>query len=154
MKRNILILLYTIIIGVLIFLGYRSIDKKENQMDNFSKSPLNDKLKQEMIKKNIWNIKCPVSLDRLNLVKVSYIDFEGIEHNNGKLVVHDVVADRVIEIFKELFEKRFPIASINLINEYSGNDELSMEDNNTSAFNCRNIASSTTPSIPFIWLSY
>ena len=63
------------------------------------------------------------------------------------MIVLDVVSDHVIEIFKELFEKRFPISSINLINDYNGNDNLSMENNNSSAFNCRFIENSNIHSI-------
>lgn len=147
MRKNILIILYSVIILILLIIGYKLIEKEEKPMDNFSKSSLSEKLKQEMITKNIWNTKCPVALERLQLLKVSYIDFEGIEHHNGKIIVHDVVADHVINIFRELFENKFPIASINLINDYAGNDELSMENNNTSSFNCRNIENSNLPSL-------
>lgn len=116
-------------------------------MDAFSKSSLPKSLQADMIKKNIWSSKCPVSLERLNVVRVSYIDFEGNTHHDGKLVVMDVVADSVIAIFKELFENQFPIQSIKLINEYQGNDEKSMEANNSSAFNCRLIQGTNIVSI-------
>jgi hypothetical protein len=76
------------------------------------------------------------------LLKVSYVDFDGNEHHDGKLVVFDVIADHVLTIFHELYLKKFPIANINLMNEYDGNDEKSMRDNNSSAFNCRNVAGS------------
>ncbi len=116
-------------------------------MQNFSKSPLSHGLKQDMIKHNIWSANCPVSLDRLNLLRISYIDFEGNEHEDGNLVVHDVVADHVLAIFRNLYENKFPISSLKLINEYNGNDERSMIDNNSSAFNCRNIANGKALSI-------
>ena len=87
--------------------------------------------------KNIWSSNCPVPLDRLNLLKVSYVDFEGNEHHDGMLVVMDVAADHVLKIFKTLYDKKFPLASVNLMNDYNGSDEKSMEENNSSAFNCR-----------------
>lgn len=147
MHKNFIIAIYSIVIIILLFIGYNLIYKEEKQMDNFSKSILNNKLRQDMIKKNIWMPACPVPLDRLNILRISYVDFEGVEHHDGSLMVYDVVADHVLAIFKELFDKKFPIANVSLINEYNGNDELSMENNNSSAFNCRNIANTNIISI-------
>lgn len=120
---------------------------KDLSMKNFSKSSITKELEQDMIKHNIWSYNCPVPLNRLSLLNLSYIDFDGLEHHDGQLIVHDVVADHVIEIFKKLYENKFPISSIKLMNEYHGNDEESMAANNTSAFNCRNIANSKNISI-------
>ena len=40
-------------------------------------------------------------------------------------------------IFKDLFDAKFPIEKICLIDAYKGIDDLSMADNNSSGFNCR-----------------
>ncbi len=62
------------------------------------------------------------------------------------VVNQDVVAD-VIAIFGELYQLRYPIAKMQTVNRYPGaEDELSMEDNNTSAFNCRPLPGSDAPS--------
>lgn len=116
-------------------------------MQKFFKSLLTDSLKNDMIKKKIWSRECPVSMERLNLLTVSYVDFEKKEHNNGNIMVLDVVADNVLEIFKVLFEYKFPINSLKLINDYNGNDDKSMEANNSSAFNFRKILSTNDVSI-------
>lgn len=148
MRKKHLLIAYSTIILIIILIGY-NLSYKENivLMNNFSKSSIDKKLRQDMIKKNIWSPKCPVSLDRLNLLKLSYIDFDGNEHHDGSMIVFDVVSDHVIAVFKELFDKKFPISSINLINDYSGDDKLSMESNNSSAFNCRFIENSNLYSI-------
>ena len=53
----------------------------------------------------------------------------------------DLVAD-VIAIFDQLHEQRYPMARMRNVDHYPGaEDELSMEDNNTSAFNCRPLPS-------------
>lgn len=116
-------------------------------MKPFTKRLLNESIMNDMTQKNIWSPECPISLDRLNILQIFYIDFNGIEKHNGALMVHDVAADYVLEIFKTLYNNKFPIANINLINDYSGDDEKSMEDNNTSAFNCRKIMNTNTYSI-------
>jgi len=116
-------------------------------MPIFTKSQLNESIKHEMISKKIWSIECPISLDRLNLLQVSYINFNNESKNDGMLIVHDTVADQVLEIFKTLYVNKFPIQNIKLLNEYDGDDKKSMEDNNTSSFNCRKIENSDKFSI-------
>lgn len=137
--------------AIIISIFFTIFFKSKINMNNFSKSALDNKLRQDLIKKNIWSNKCPVPLERLNLLRLSYFDFDGNEHHNGQIIVHDVVADHVIEIFKTLYQHKFAISSIRLINDYSNNfgvsDEKSMEDNNTSAFNCRTISNSKIQSI-------
>jgi hypothetical protein len=72
----------------------------------------------------------------LRLVKVIYYGFDDLEHQ-GQLVVHKEIAQRVLDIFNELHEVTFPIEKIQLIDVYDGDDNKSMVDNNTSAFNYR-----------------
>ena len=113
----------------------------------FFKEPINELLKSEMIEKNIWNKQCPVTMDRLTLLNLSYTDYDGNSNHEGKMLVFDVVADKVLHIFQELYIRRFPIYSIKLINVFDGDDNNSMAANNTSSFNCRKIANTTTWSI-------
>ena len=95
-------------------------------------------IKEDTIAKKIWQDHCPVHLDRISVVEVSYVDFEGVVQV-GELMVFDVLAESVVQIFASLFEMKFPIAQIQLINNYAGDDDKSMADNNSSAFNCRRI---------------
>ena len=147
MQKNIILISCVLIVIFIILMGYNFNYKNKASMQNFSKSSLSHTLREEMITKNIWSPECPVSLDRLNLLKISYIDFDGNEIHDGALIVHDVVADNVLEIFRILYKNKFPIASLKLINDYDGDDEKSMADNNSSAFICRNIMNSKTASI-------
>ena len=58
----------------------------------------------------------------------------------GDLIVHEDLTAEVIAIFDQLLQLRYPIEKIRTVDNYPGaDDELSMEDNNTSAFNCREI---------------
>ncbi|OBB12783.1 hypothetical protein A5662_07600 [Mycobacteriaceae bacterium 1482268.1] len=93
-----------------------------------------------------WRPGCPVGPDLLRRVELDYVGFDGQPHR-GELVVHqDVVAD-VIAIFERLRQLRYPIAKMQSVDHYPGaEDELSMRDNNTSAYNCRPLPGSNTPS--------
>ncbi|MBN8512528.1 MAG: M15 family metallopeptidase [Rickettsiales bacterium] len=84
---------------------------------------------------------CPFASDRLRLLDVEHFNFNG-DLLDGKLVVLDRVAVKVISIFKELKTVRFPIHQVKLIDHYHYNDDESMAANNSSAFNFRNIANS------------
>jgi D-alanyl-D-alanine carboxypeptidase len=84
----------------------------------------------------------PVGCGRLSLVSFSYVGFDKTLHDDGQVVVLDAVAPHVATIFSLLRGMGFPIAKAQLMDRYDGNDDASMDDNNTSAFNDRNIAGS------------
>lgn len=88
-----------------------------------------------------WRNECPINLNQLVKVTVPYWGFDQQSHE-GVLVVNKKVAQEVVEIFQEIYAAKFPIEKMNLIENYNGDDDLSMADDNTSAFNCRNIPNS------------
>jgi len=77
--------------------------------------------------------------NNLTLVTVPYFSFDR-EVCEGQLVVHTEVANEVQEVFKKLFEMKFPIRQVVPIVAYNWDDDASMAANNTSAFNYRIIA--------------
>jgi hypothetical protein len=89
-----------------------------------------------------WRPGCPVQPAQLRRVSVDHIGFDGQTHR-GELIVHEDVAPEVVAIFDQLYRLRFPIEKIRTVDRYAAaDDELSMEDDNTSAFNCRGIPGS------------
>ena len=100
--------------------------------------PLPESVKARM-RRYSWREGCPVPLEELALVEVSHWGFDAGLHT-GQVVVHQQIAAQVVEIFAELFEARFPIEKLRLIDHYQGCDDSSMADNNSSAFNCRPIS--------------
>ena len=84
-----------------------------------------------------WRPGCPVEPGRLRRVDVDHIGFDGQTHR-GELIVHEDLVPDVIAIFEQLYRLGYPVEKIRTVDHYSdADDELSMEDNNTSAFNCR-----------------
>ena len=83
-----------------------------------------------------WRAGCPVPLEELRLVAVSYWGLDG-QARQGELVVAATYAEDIVSVFRRLFDVRFPIESMRLIDEFGGDDDQSMAANNTSAFNCR-----------------
>ena len=83
-----------------------------------------------------WTEGCPVALRDLRRVIVPFVDFSGATRR-GAIVVHRDVAAAIGRVFVALFSARFPIASIEPIEAFGGDDDRSTMANNTSAFNCR-----------------
>ena len=79
---------------------------------------------------------CP-QRSELVLLRIPYLDFQG-NTQIGSMVVAKSVATKVAAAFQEIYDsKKFRIFRMALIDEYEGDDDKSMEANNTSAFNCR-----------------
>ena len=81
---------------------------------------------------------CPVTRDELRYLRLVHVDAQG-RTKVGEMVVNEAIAEDVLEVFRELYEAGYPIERIRLACDYGGDDEVSMEDDNTSAFNCRPI---------------
>ena len=89
-----------------------------------------------------WHPGCPVSLDQLRLLQVSYWGFDGAARE-GELVVNGSAAPALSRAFGQLFAARFPIRQMRVVDDFGGDDERSMLADNTSAFNCRQVPGST-----------
>lgn len=94
---------------------------------------------RERIEGSSWRPGCPVGLDRLRLLELTHWGFDGEVHR-GRLVVHARHADDILAVMERLFERRFPIRRMELIDRYGADDHRSMDADNTSAFNCRFVA--------------
>lgn len=83
-----------------------------------------------------------ISLDDLRYVRVLHYDFNG-QVQEGELIVNQRIAFSVMKVFYQLYKWEYPIASVRLVDDFEGDDELSMEANNSSAFNYRTIEGRT-----------
>ncbi|SDJ55383.1 D-alanyl-D-alanine carboxypeptidase [Streptomyces indicus] len=81
---------------------------------------------------------CPVPPHRLRLLRMSHWGFDGKVHT-GAMVVHERVAKEVLYVFGKAFAAKFPIRKMRPVSAYNGSDHASMADDNTSAFNCRQV---------------
>jgi len=95
-------------------------------------------LADEMRLKKSWKEGCPVPISDLRYLVLIHWGFDGTP-KVGELVVHRKLALPVIKAFADLYDTRFPIERMELIDTYDASDDLSMEANNTSAFNCRDV---------------
>lgn len=84
-----------------------------------------------------------ISFEELRYVHILHYNFDGLA-TEGELVCNEAIAQDLMEIFYELYRSEYQLERVLLIDEYNGDDEASMEDNNTSCFNYRPVAGSTS----------
>lgn len=84
-----------------------------------------------------------ITYDDLRYVHILHYDFNG-EAVEGELICNAAIAQDLVEIFYELYRNEYQIEKIKLIDEYDGDDNASMEDNNTSCFNYRVVENTTS----------
>ena len=89
-----------------------------------------------------------ISLSELRYLKVLHYNFEH-QIQVGEMIVNTAIAQDVQEIFEQLFENEYEIQSIYLVDNYwldaggNASDSNSIEFNNTSAFNYREVSGMT-----------
>lgn len=113
-------------------------------MDNkeFYIEPIPDDIFEKMQGKS-YKENCTVPREELRYLHILHVGFDNNTHE-GELIVNKRIAEDVLDIFKELYKAGYQIEKVRLIDEYNAQDELSMRDNNSSAFNFRYISYSTT----------
>jgi hypothetical protein len=103
-------------------------------------------LRDVLIGRN-WTPGCPVPIEDLRLVRVSYWNFRGAVET-GPLVVNEIVAEDVLWVFRELFRARFPIKRIALAAKDRPRRPQDYWDRRprsvTASFNCRAATDSTS----------
>ena len=105
-------------------------------------SPLDRQTRRSMIGVS-WHEGCPVALRELRLVRVMYVGFDGRAHH-GRLIVHRRWAEELLDVSRRLYRHGFPIRRVRLVDRYDADDQASMRADNTSAFNCRFVAGTST----------
>lgn len=86
-----------------------------------------------------YNKDAPVGREQLRYVHILHIGVDGFAHE-GELIVNEVIARDVLDIFYELYQIGYVLESVVLIDEYGADDNASMAVNNTSGFNARKVA--------------
>lgn len=85
-----------------------------------------------------WHPGCPVPMDKLAVLEVTHWDFSA-RARRGHLIVARSVADDLASVFRRIYRERFQIERIRPMHTYEGRELASLNDNNTSAFDCRDV---------------
>ena len=82
-----------------------------------------------------------IKRDDLLYLKVLHYDYDKCIHV-GEMVCNRLIAERLIEIFRLLYDANYPIQRMVLPDNYNADDETQMRANNTSCFCYRAVAGS------------
>jgi hypothetical protein len=107
----------------------------QNELQLFYYEEITDEIKTRINGKS-YGEECTIPYEDLRYVKVLHWGFDEQTHE-GELIVSKAIAEDIVEIFKELYELKYPIERMVLVDEYDADDNTSMAANNSSAFNYR-----------------
>jgi hypothetical protein len=93
-------------------------------------------------RRSTWRSGCPVPLDDLRYLTVSFWGFDERFHT-GELIVHESAAEDMVEVFRTLHEIRFPIEEMRVASRRDLNRPRTGDNNETGSFECRAATGST-----------
>ena len=88
---------------------------------------------------------CTMARSELRYIRCLHVDKDG-RNIVGEMVVNKAIATDVLDILKKLYEAKYPIERMRLIDYWDADDERAMRANNSSSFNFRFISHTHTVS--------
>ena len=117
------------------------VSEEPDETQSFYAEEISDELFDRMKGKSFPD-ECTTPREDLRYLHLLYKDIDGNVHE-GEMVCNVQISDKLIDIFRQLYENDYPIEKMRLIDEYDGDDDASMADNNTSCFNFRVVSGTT-----------
>ena len=90
----------------------------------------------DVASRSSWREDCPVTLEGLTYLTMSFYGFDGLPHT-GEMLVAAEFADGVVEAFRRLWEIRFPIEEMRVQDQEEMDAHPTGDGNVTGAFECR-----------------
>ena len=106
----------------------------------FTASPIPDHVWQRMQGKT-YKENPHIGRDELRHIRTLHWDYDNRIHI-GEMICNEVIADRLVEIFRKLYEAKYPIQHMVLPDVYDADDETQMRANNSSCFCYRVVSGS------------
>jgi len=97
----------------------------------------------DVLARSSWVPECPVTVDELSYLTVSHYGFDGRFHT-GEIIVNQGFAEEVVEVFRLLYEARFPIEQMRVITKEEIDAPPTGDWNDTTSFVCRPAVGSTS----------
>jgi hypothetical protein len=94
------------------------------------------KVPDDVAARSSWSPECPVALDDLRYVTLTFLGFDGDAHT-GELLVNASVADDVVHVFEQIYAARFPIEEMRIVRRDELDAPPTGDGNDTGAFACR-----------------
>lgn len=111
----------------------------------FQETEISDSLFQRIYGKS-YKENSIIPREDLRYIRVLYYDFSG-NCRYGELVSNKAISRDLVEIFQELYNQKYRIEKIRLVDDYDADDDRSSSENNTSCFNYRTVAGKSALSL-------
>jgi hypothetical protein len=92
----------------------------------------------DVVKRSSWRPKCPVTLDQLSYLKMSFRGFDHRRHM-GEMIVNASVAEDIVNVFHTLYRAHFPIEEMRVVTLKEQNAPPTGDTDVTSSFECRKV---------------
>ena len=139
--KNLFALMVLVLAAVMLPVLSAGAESSAGEEDPFYITTISDEIFSRIYGKS-FKEDCTLPREDLRYLHVVHVDLEGVEHE-GEMIVNYHIAEDVLDILRQLYEAKYPIERIRLVDEYDADDERSMEDNNSSSFNFRFISHTT-----------
>ncbi|HSJ61667.1 MAG TPA: M15 family metallopeptidase [Jiangellaceae bacterium] len=90
----------------------------------------------DVLERSTWTEDCPVALDELRYVTLTFWGFDDQPHL-GEMIVHNSVTSGIADVFGRLYDARFPIEEMRVVAAHELDAPPTGDGNNTTAFVCR-----------------
>lgn len=90
----------------------------------------------DVLARSTWDPACPVTLDELRYITMTFWGFDDHAHL-GEMIVNASVADEIVPVFERLYDARFPIEEMRVVDAPELDAPPTGDGNNTTAFVCR-----------------
>jgi len=101
---------------------------------------------RSVARRSTWRPKCPVSLDELSYITMTFWGFDHRAHT-GEMIVNSSVSRQMVEVFSRLYEARFPIEEMRVVSLTEQREQRARptgDSNVTSSFECRRVTLGTS----------
>lgn len=92
----------------------------------------------DVLMRSSWEPNCPVHIDELSYLTMTYWGFDQKPHT-GEMLIHSEHAEDVTEVFRKIYEARFPIEEMRVISRAERDEPPTGDHNITSGYTCRQI---------------
>lgn len=92
----------------------------------------------DVVERSSWRPKCPVTLEQLSYVTMTFRGFDHLRHT-GEMIVNASVAEQIVGIFRTLYDARFRIEEMRVVTLKEQRAPPTGDTNITSSFECRQV---------------
>jgi hypothetical protein len=98
-----------------------------------------DPVPRSVVERSTWRPRCPVSLEQLSYLTMTFWGFDHRAHT-GEMIVNASVDEQIVGVFRGLYEARFPIEEMRVVTleeQRAWRTAPTGDTNVTSSFECR-----------------